>query len=180
MAEIQKIAIVGPESTGKSSLAAQLAEALGTAWVPEYARKYLQQIDRPYLQEDLTEIARGQLALEEAWLPKAKDFLICDTNLLVIKIWSEFKYGNLLPELENLIDLGAYKLHFLTYIDLPWTFDPLRENPSLEDREELFSLYKTNLEEAGVDHQVLKGGEDERLTEALSACRALVGDERDE
>jgi len=168
-----KIAIVGPESTGKTTLAERLALSLKTAWVPEYAREYLDRLDRPYRQEDLTAIARGQLLIEEQRLAQAQKYLICDTNLLVIKIWSEYKYGSLDPRLAKLIDLHAYSIHFLTYIDLPWTYDPQRENPDLEERKELFQLYEDELKKQGLRYHILKGNEKERLASALDHIESL-------
>ena len=85
-----KIAIVGPESTGKSTLAAELASYFQAQWVKEYAREYIDKLERPYQKADLKVIAAGQLALEKAVIPIAQKLIICDTNLLVIKIWSEY------------------------------------------------------------------------------------------
>ncbi|MCD4735883.1 MAG: ATP-binding protein, partial [Bacteroidales bacterium] len=95
---IYRIAITGPESTGKSRLSAQLAEHFNTVWAPEYAREYLQKIQRPYTQEDLLEIAKGQKRMHEKMMKFARNILFCDTEMLVIKIWSEFKYGNCHPD----------------------------------------------------------------------------------
>ncbi|MCI4671566.1 MAG: ATP-binding protein [Bacteroidia bacterium] len=171
-ATIRKIAIVGPESTGKSTLAAQLARELGTVWVPEFAREYLENLARPYEQKDLLAIAKGQLALEENQLSKANGLLICDTNLLVIQIWSSYKYGSVSKELQGLIQLEAYELHLLTDIDLPWEFDPMRENPDLKERQELFEIYKNELLASRVRFTILTGNEQQRLKKAMAAIGA--------
>ena len=91
---INRIAIIGPESTGKSTLAKELAEYYKTVYVPEVARFYIDELKRSYNQNDLLEIAKLQCDEEDKLLHQANEILICDTNLLVIKIWSEFKYGN--------------------------------------------------------------------------------------
>ena len=94
VSEIKKIAVIGPECTGKSDLSQFLAEHFQTAWVPEYARRYLDNLVRPYHQDDLLTISHGQMRLEDEWERDANKILICDTNLYVIKVWSEFKFGN--------------------------------------------------------------------------------------
>ena len=172
--KILRVAIVGPESTGKTSLAVQLADEFDSLCVPEYSRSYLEELNRPYLQADLIEIARGQLALEKLFFPQANKVLFCDTNLLVIKIWSEYKYGSLDPALEKLVDLNTYDLHLLPDIDLPWTEDPLREHPSVEDRERLFHLYKQALIEAEAPFEIIRGIGESRLEMAQKAVLRLI------
>ena len=117
---VKKIAIVGPESTGKSTLAEGLAKHYQTVWVPEYARGYLNKLGRGYDQSDLIKIAQGQLGLEDECVNDAKRFLFCDTNLVVIKIWSDFKYGNCAPEI-----LQRIRCYFRRKGRF---FDPLPEN----------------------------------------------------
>jgi NadR type nicotinamide-nucleotide adenylyltransferase len=164
----KRIAIVGPESTGKTTLAEQLAAELNTLWVPEYARTYLENLERPYVEADLIDIARGQLQAEKQALPRSNDYLICDTNLLVVYIWSLFKYGRVAAELQALMNLESYDLHLLTDIDLPWTYDPQRENPDVEDRKRLFDMYEQELLKGGHPYKVISGSEAERLTQALA------------
>ena len=119
MAEIFRIAINGPESTGKSQLASDLAQHFGCGYVPEIAREYLHQLGRPYEEKDLLEIARLQIDAEEKPLQQQPPLLICDTSLLVIKIWSHFKYGRCHPWIETTEQTRKYSLHLLTDIDLP-------------------------------------------------------------
>ena len=92
MQKTKRILILGPESTGKSTLAEDLAHHFGEPWVPEFAREYLEKIDRPYRFEDLVEIGKGQVLLEDQQAEKAKNFLFCDTDLRVIHIWSEHRF----------------------------------------------------------------------------------------
>ncbi|MEO0581364.1 MAG: ATP-binding protein [Bacteroidota bacterium] len=170
---IQKIAIVGPESTGKTTLASQLAQALHTVWIPEYAREFLEQLGRPYVREDLIDIAKGQLALENQGLPQANKWLICDTNLLVIKIWEEFRYGAQHPDIGERMNLSTFALYILTKTDIPWTADDQRESPDLAERQELFSLYEQALLQAGVSYITVSGTPDMRLDRALRAIGEL-------
>src|SRR5438105_3806131 len=91
---VKKVVVIGPECTGKSELSEFLAAHFDTSWVPEYARGYIDNLVRPYQESDLLTIAHGQMRLEDEWPRNSKNLLICDTNLYVIKIWSEFKFGN--------------------------------------------------------------------------------------
>ncbi|MDX2287069.1 MAG: ATP-binding protein [Bacteroidia bacterium] len=166
---IRRIAIVGPESTGKSLLSAQLAAHFAAPWVPEHAREYLTRLGRPYAEADLLEIARGQLALEAEMEQQAAGWLFCDTNLLVIKVWSEYKYGRCHPEILQRMALDRYALHLLADIDLPWEDDPLREHP--HRRAELFGIYHAELRQSGLPAAVVRGLGEERLQSALEALR---------
>lgn len=174
LTKLKRIAIVGPECTGKTSLATQLASICKTTWVPEHARTFLETLGRPYVTTDLLDIAKGQVQLEDDLALTADQLLICDTNLLVIKIWSEFKYNTCdLWIIENTLNRN-YDLYFLTDIDMPWEEDPQRENP--EQREELFGLYKNALDNMHVNYEVLSGNEEERLSKALAAIKKLQND----
>ncbi|MFW5700239.1 MAG: AAA family ATPase [Cyclobacteriaceae bacterium] len=166
-----KIAIVGPESTGKSTLSKQLALYFKTAWVPEYARDYLNKLGRPYKQSDLLLIAQEQIALEEKAAAN-HEMVFCDTNLLVIKIWSEFKYQSCHPWILKSIKERKYDLHLLTYIDLPWQDDPQREHPHA--REQLFNLYKNELDKMKVSYETIKGENEERLLHAIAAVEKII------
>jgi len=174
---IQKIAIVGPESTGKTTLASQLAQALHTVWIPEYAREFLEQLGRPYVREDLIDIAKGQLLLENQAILQANKWLICDTNLLVIKIWEEFRYGAQHPDIAERMNLSTFALHILTQTDIPWTADDQRESPDLAERQELFRLYEEALLQAGVSYIIVSGTQDMRLGQALQAIGELSNGE---
>ncbi|UII28540.1 ATP-binding protein [Fulvivirga maritima] len=128
---MKKVVITGPESTGKSTLSSLLAKQFGTVWVPEFARGYIDQLSREYQEDDLIAIAQGQLNSEKAKAVEAKNgLLICDTELIVIKIWAEHKYGSCPPEIIKGIKENRYELYLLTYIDIPWEEDPQREKPT--------------------------------------------------
>lgn len=160
-----KIVITGPESTGKSTLAAQLALHFNATLVAEFARNYLTHLNRPYCQADLIEITKGQLKLEKEAIIQNSELIICDTSIEVIKIWSEVKYGNcdsfIITELYN----NLPTLYLLMAPDLPWQPDPLRENPN--DRDILFKLYKNELISSKIPFIKVSGGGNERLKIAI-------------
>jgi len=168
---IRRIAITGPESTGKSSLARQLADHYKSVWVPEYAREHIDHLGRPYEESDILVIAQGQLKLEkdaEVIIKKGKkneDYLFCDTEFLVPKIWSEVKFSRCDPWILHQIETRVYDLYLLCYIDIPWEYDPQREHPEL--REHLFNLYHEELLERNRNFRVVSGLDEDRLNNAI-------------
>lgn len=169
MLPIKKIVITGPESSGKSTLSQQLANHYTTQCVPEFARSYLEQLDRPYQQGDLLSIAQGQSALEDREKPKASQYLFCDTGLEVIKIWSLFKYGDVDQRLIQMLDKRHYDFYLLCKPDLNWSPDPLRETPELKDRWRLFELYEQEVINSGIPWSAIEGQHNERFQMAVSA-----------
>lgn len=170
MKPIRKISITGPESTGKSTLAKLLANHYQTVWVPEYARSYIEQLDRPYGKDDLIAIAKGQIRLEEELSIKANDFLFCDTDLTVLKIWAEHKYGKLDPFIQREYEHRSYDLHLLLDVDLPWKYDPQRENP--DKRKFFFDWFEQELVAKNANYHIISGDSKERLN---NACLAIDG-----
>ena len=166
--------MIGPESTGKSTLSAALATALGTVWNPEYARAYLEGLGRHYEQQDLLRIAAGQLEAEDSAEPQANRFLICDTDLYVLKVWSEASYGTCDRRILERIAARHYDLYLLTDIDLPWADDPLREHPAPEERRYFYHQYRDIVQQSGVPWAVISGKEEERTARALEAIRRLA------
>lgn len=169
---VKKVAIIGPECTGKSDLSKFLAEHFNTAWVPEYARGYINNLVRPYEQNDLLTIAHGQLRLEDEWTRDANQVLICDTNLYVIKVWSEFKYGNSHKDILHHIATRKYDLYMLTYVDLPWEEDPQREHP--HQREELYQLYLNEMKNQPVPYVEIRGEREQRRNTAIDAIEKIL------
>ncbi|MBJ10690.1 MAG: ATPase [Flavobacteriales bacterium] len=152
---VKHIVITGPESSGKTTLTKAIAKALNTDYTEEYAREYLNS-NTSYKQEDLLLIAQGQLQKEKA---NANPIAIHDTDLITIKIWSEYKYNQCDPWILEQIEQQKSKnrIYLLCKPDIPWEADPLRENPS--NRAELFKIYKKELEYLGHDYFVV----DERV-----------------
>lgn len=164
---LYRIVVTGPESTGKSQTSQDLARALGTVWVPEYARTYLEALDRPYEEEDLLKIAQGQIEWETQKAAQADRFLLCDTDLYVIKIWSEYRFGRCDPWILEQIALRPYDFYFLSYIDVPWEDDPLREHPDPRERELLFRYHLDHVLHSGTAFQILKGDASQRCRQAM-------------
>ena len=169
-----RVVVIGPESTGKSTLSEWLAAHYETMWVPEYARQYIEELPRPYEQEDLLEIAKGQLALEAEREKLANRLLICDTDLHVIKVWSEHKYGNCDPWILAAIAERRYDLYLLTYIDIPWEDDPQREHPDPEMRQYFFNVYKEIVQSSGIPWVEIRGSFEARQEAAVKAIDGLL------
>lgn len=167
MQKIKRIAITGPESTGKSQLSEKLARFYNTVWVNEYSREYLENLGRDYNYDDILKIAQQQYNLENNEALKANTFLFCDTDFTVTKIWCEFKYGKCHEWISEMFLKHKYDLYLLCDIDLPWIYDPLREHP--DKREALFSLYKNTLEKANFNFEIISGTGDKRLNNAIKA-----------
>lgn len=174
--KIIKIALFGPESTGKTTLAKQLAEYFKTAWVPEYARNYLQekwdQTGQICGVNDMLPIAYGQTKLENDSLLVANKFLFCDTNLMVTKVFSEMYYKFCDPILNKTALEHEYDLFFLTYIDVPWEKDDLRDKP--DERESVFAAFKQTLIDNNKPYITLSGNKDLRLNRAISIINDLT------
>ncbi|MFY0253026.1 AAA family ATPase [Chitinophaga sp. 30R24] len=171
---MKKVVVIGPESTGKSTLSEKLATHFHTVWTPEYAREYIDQLSRPYNQQDLLEIAAGQIALERQQALQANRVLICDTDLYVIKVWSEHKYGNCDPRILKQVAQQHCDLYLLTYIDLPWEEDPQREHPDPAMREHFYQIYRDIVTKSGVSWVDIRGGYAEREAQAIAAIEALL------
>ena len=162
---VLRIAITGPESTGKSTLCRQLANYYHTNWVPEFARTYIDKLNRNYHEQDLIEIAKGQIDLEKIHSKNAQRLIFCDTELLVIKIWSMHKYGRVHPTILTMCNEISYDLYLLTKPDLYWQHDSQRENPSKGDY--FFQLFKDELLSRNATFKIVEGKNDKRLMNAV-------------
>jgi NadR type nicotinamide-nucleotide adenylyltransferase len=167
---LKKIVIIGPESTGKSTLSAQLAEYYHTEWVPEYAREYLLTHGKEYTFEDLYLIGKNQLKLEDEYAERVKSgLLFIDTDMYVMKVWCEVVFGKVHDFIEEAIAQRKYDLYLLCDTDLPWVQDELREYPDLETRRKLFLRYYELMEHQEVPFVVIRGSQEERLQAAIDA-----------
>jgi len=164
-----KVAVIGPESTGKSRLCAELAEILDCLWVKEYAREYLENLNRPYVYSDLLNISEGQFQREEALFSVEKKILLCDTNDCVLRVWSEHKYSTCHPKILHRLATRSYDFYLLTQIDLPWEDDPLRENPEPAERHYFFNWYHALLQTEKTPFAIVSGIGEERTQHALQA-----------
>ncbi|MBK9400812.1 MAG: ATP-binding protein [Bacteroidetes bacterium] len=167
-----KIAIVGPESTGKSSLALALSRHFNSPYVPEVARGYLENYGPNYRYEDLKKIARLQCQAEDQLLVNHPPLLFCDTTLMVIKIWSEYKYQRCDDWIIAEEKSRPYDLFLLTDIDLPWEQDPLREHP--DKRKELFTEYYRYLIHSNRPFHIVFGSDQERTNRAIQVTKTYL------
>lgn len=173
MSRPKRILILGPESTGKSTLAEKLAMHFAEPWVPEVAREYLEKLDRPYAYEDLLQIGKQQMQLEDELAMQAHNYLFCDTDLRVIQVWSQHRYGKVDPWVLEEIARRTYDLILLCAPDLPWQADPLREHPELEMREEFFAQYLQLTKQSGFPFKIIAGDPVKRISAAVEAIRSL-------
>lgn len=172
MQQATTIVITGPESTGKTTLAAQLADHFNTAWVPEFARQYINQLNRPYTENDLLEIARGQMEQENRTLLSAKKPFFLDTSLEVIKIWADYKYGRCHPWIDAQIEKRKHDFYLLCQPDIPWQPDSQREHPY--EREKIFEHYVQELTRQNANFVSVSGLEATRLTNAIQHVKPYL------
>ena len=172
---MHRISLTGPESAGKSTLAAQLAAHYGTVFVPEYARQYLEANGASYTLPDLEAIAHGQLAAENAAASQAQGLLFCDTDLLVLKIWAENAFGTCPTWILEELVRPRYALTLLLAPDLPWAPDPLREHPDPAQRWHFYALYRAELVGRNWPFVEINGSTEHRLAQAVAAVAALPG-----
>lgn len=164
-----KIVLTGPESTGKTTLAEQLATAFEVEWLPEFAREYIGNLERPYIFEDLKKIAKGQIDAEVQFLAEAKkqqsELIFFDTDLITIKIWSDDKFGKTEEWILNQIQNRSYDFYLLCKPDLDWEFDPQREDANRLN--ELFEIYKKELIALKKPFAIIEGQGSQRLEKAM-------------
>src|SRR5258705_5963964 len=187
---LKKIVIIGPESTGKSTLCEQLAVHYKTLWCPEYAREYLLKHGKKYNYDDLLTIAKGQIAMEDEYIEKVNSqwsmvnkktptnspftihhspLLFIDTDMYVMKVWCEFVFGKCHRYILDQIAERKYDLYLLCNTDLPWVKDELREYPDLKTRERLYHIYKDIMINQEVPWREISGNNEDRLLKAIAA-----------
>lgn len=188
----KKIVIIGPESTGKSTLCELLAQHYNTQWCPEFAREYLLTNGMNYTYNDLLTIAKGQIAMEEEYAqsivgsresivnpaPNSKlqtpNLLFIDTDMHVMKVWCEFVFGKCHKWILDQLAKRKYDLYLLCNTDLPWVKDELREYPDLQTREKLYNIYKSTLQNQSVPWVDINGDYEERLQTAITAVNKIL------
>jgi len=170
---IIKIAVVGPESTGKSTMANFLAKELSTFCVPEYARYYCENLNKQYTVEDEVNMFHGQRALEEAIAARvANNLLLCDTTILTVKIWCDHLFQFTPDIVVNEIKTRKYDLYLLMDIDLPWEDDPLRDFP--DQREHFLEMWKKELNAINANYVLVSGIGEQRMNNGLQACKDFL------
>ena len=169
---LKRIAITGPESTGKSWLAEKLAVYYKTNMVSEYARVFFQNKEYKYTVDDIVTMAKAQLKDEERIASVSTNYLFCDTDLLVMKIWSKVVFNDVPEWIEKQVREHSYDLYLLCYPDIVWKPDFLRSNP--HDRQFLFDLYVNELEQNNFNYRIVKGIGDQRIKNAISFVDELI------
>lgn len=164
-----RIAVTGPESSGKTTLAKDLSRILEASLVEEYSREYLEINGPRYHKLDLIKIARENLRRIQT---EEGNSIVCDTEFLVMKIWFEEKYGSIDPEIEKYWQETPFDLFVLCHPEIPWIPDPLRENPF--DRDRLFDIYLKELEQSGKPFLIVRGSPQERIDQVLKALEGKI------
>ena len=185
-----KIAIVGPESSGKTALAEALMVHYRGGYISEVSREYLEGIDRPYAEHDLLEIARSLERLHGGAAKAAREHeaaitgqallqvrrvrrpMFYDTDTLNIKIWCQEKYGRVHPEIERMVQGTRYTWRLLCRPDIPWEPDPFRENP--HDRDRLFAVWERELKALGFPYTIIEGDREQRMRTATNIVDVLL------
>jgi len=177
MPQVRKVVIIGPESTGKSTLSEQPAKHYQTRWVPEYAREYLTNLNRPYDYEDLLIIAQKQLEQEDKISAVCTSpVMFVDTDMYVLKVWCEFVFGKCHSFILDQIVKRNYDSYLLCDTDLPWVADALREYPDIENRKRLFHMYQDLLINQSKPWSLIRGDYDQRLQLGISATEKILRD----
>jgi len=167
-----KVAITGPESTGKSTLAQQLATHYNTVWVPEFARSYIAALPGRYTLPDVENIARGQIESFRQAIPQTNKILFADTDLLVIKIWMLHAFGTCPTWILEALEKQEFNLYLLLNVDLPWQPDPQREHPHL--RQFFYDWYKQELQAYQFNFVEISGSAEKRLQNAVYFVDTLL------
>ena len=187
-----KVVILGPESTGKSTFCELLAQHYNTQWCPEFAREYLLTHGTDYTYDDLLNIAKGQLAMEDEYVRSTVDgrwsivnsdssftihhspLLFIDTDMYVMKVWCEFVFGNCHKWILEQIVKRKYDLYLLCNTDVDWVKDELREYPDLKTRDKLYNIYQDLMVNQSVPWADIRGDYNERLQIAITAVDDLL------
>lgn len=168
-----KIAIVGPESTGKSTMAKFLAKEFNTYCVPEYSRYYCKNLNNSYTLQDEINMMHGQIALEDAMLDVVENnIIIFDTTILTVKVWSDHLFHHTPDDVLKEIKDRKYDLYLLMDIDLPWENDPLRDFP--DKREHFKQIWIKELESIQANYVVISSTNEERLKKGLYCCENFI------
>ena len=158
-----RIGIIGPESTGKTTLTNQLAAIYSGTAVPEYARTYVEQLQTPYTYEDVCNIAKKQI--EEISSTYDTQYVFFDTELIITYVWFIYKYGNCPDWFKKGLLTYRMDAYLLCYPDIAFVPDPVRENPHI--REELFLSYLDEVEKLGTPYYIIKKSDRDCIKDLL-------------
>lgn len=175
--KLHRVAVIGPESTGKTTLSQALAAHFQTHWVPEYMRGYCQALwdesQQICRREDLLPIAQGQMESENRLAQTARDVLICDTCLWELVVYAYLYFGECPRDLEAAALASHYDTVLLTDIDVPWIADDLRDKP--HEREKVLALFQDFLNRNRIAFTLLSGSHEQRLQQAVRLIENALG-----
>lgn len=172
-----RIILTGPESTGKTELAFALAERYKTLYIPEYAREYIENLERPYVYDDLKQIAKHQIHRMEAFSSRNLKIFFIDTYLIITKVWFEWVYNKYPAWLDKEIRKTECDLYLLCRPDIPWFPDNVRENGG-EKRAQLFNLYEKELIHYGLQYRFVSGKGTDRIMNAIEQLENHLTEKR--
>jgi NadR type nicotinamide-nucleotide adenylyltransferase len=170
---IIRIVITGPECTGKSTLAAQLAVHYNTTFIPEYAREYIENLGRPYTYDDVVRIAERQIREEGEFEKKASELLFYDTYLIITKVWFDVVYKRRPDWIDSVLQQQHIHLFLLCDTDIPWHPDRVRENGGAM-RNKLFRIYRQEIEKFGFPYAIISGKGEKRLQSGIQAVELML------
>ena len=172
-----KIAIIGPESTGKTVLAKDLSSHFNTVWEPELAREYVEALNRDYTYDDVCEIGRTQIIIEKKYQQNniPHEIVFFDTDLIITKVWLEYKYGECPEFLSKRLSERFIDFYLLCKPDLDWQPDPVREHGSGDERDFFYQWYKREIETLHIPYAEIGGQDKERIKNALEAIYNAFG-----
>ena len=175
--KVKRVVVIGPESTGKTTLCQKLAAHFNTQWAPEYAREYLDTNGTDYTIDSLYQIALGQIANEEKAvqsLSPHQQLVLIDTDMVVMQVWSEYVFNQCDNRILTAIANRKYDLYLLCNTDAPWVKDNLREYPDLKTREKLFYYYKEIMVNQHKLLHIISGNYEERLQYAIECVNNIL------
>lgn len=171
---MKTVVLTGPESTGKTTLAKKLAEHYNGLWIPEYAREYVEKLDRDYTYEDVEAIARHQIEVLDILANKHKSdnsLVFLDTHLIITKVWFEYVYHKKPQWFDKALKTSKIDLYLLCKPDIKWEYDPVRENG--DKREFFYQWYKKEIRQTQTPLAEISGEGADRLNHAVDAVDAL-------
>ncbi len=171
---IRKVVITGPESTGKTTLAEQLARSFRTVWIPEYARGYVNNLGREYEYQDLVHIGERQIEELTNQYKGADQFIFFDTGLIITRVWFLERFQTCPAIIDRAIRTIPVDLYLLCRTDIEWINDLVREHSGL-DRERLFKRYQEELIQYGLPYRIIEGTGEGRLHNAIQVLQEEFG-----